>query len=135
MKLFLQQVIRTLILTALVVGLVYLFRAINLSDTIHDGIWNIIIFSGLVGVGVAGINMYFVKKTDGSNLVPVFLGTTVFRMLFSIVFISLTFFQGLENEVVWIADFFVVYLFYLVFEIYSILSNLRANSNDGKNND
>jgi hypothetical protein len=41
----------------------------------------------------------------------------------------------LENEVIWIVNFFVVYLFYLVFEIYSIISNLRANSNDGENND
>jgi len=135
MKLFLQQIIRTLLLTALVVGLVFLLKALNVDKAIHSGIWDIVIFSAFVGVGVAGINMYFVKKTDGSNLVAVFLGTTVFRMFLSIVFITIQFFNGLENEVVWIADFFMVYLFYLVFEIYSILSNLRANSNDGENND
>jgi uncharacterized membrane protein len=135
MKLLLQQVVRTLILTAGVVGLVLLLKALNVTTAIHDGIWIIIIFSAVVGIGVAMINMYFVRKTDGSNNVAVFLGTTVFRMLLSIIFITLQFFQGLENEVIWIVNFFVVYLFYLVFEIYSIISNLRANSNDGENND
>lgn len=135
MKLFLQQALRTLILTAGVAGLVLLLRALNVTTAIHDGIWNIIIFSAVVGIGVAVINMYFVTKTDGTNNVAVFLGTTVFRMLLSIIFITLQFFQGLENEVIWIVNFFVIYLFYLVFEIYSIISNLRANSNDAENND
>jgi hypothetical protein len=135
MKLFLQQALRTLILTAGVVGIVFLLKALNVTTAIHEGIWNIIIFSAVVGIGVAVINMYFVTKTDGSNNVAVFLGTTVFRMLLSIIFITLQFFQGLESEVIWIVNFFVVYLFYLVFEIHSILSNLRANSNDAENND
>ena len=135
MKLFLQQGLRTLILTAAIAGLVLLLKGLNVTTAIHEGIWNIIIFSAIVGIGVAVINMYFVTKTDGANNVAVFLGTTVFRMLLSIIFITLQFFQGLENEVIWIANFFVVYLFYLVFEIYSIISNLRANSNDAENND
>ncbi len=132
MKIFLQQVVRVLLLTAIVVGVIYLTRALGASHLVHEGIWDIIIFSSLVGVGVAGLNMYFVRRGSDQGIVNVFLATTVFRMLLSIIFITLNFFGGLENEVVWIGDFFVVYLFYLVFEIYSIISNLRAISNEGE---
>lgn len=135
MKLLLQQGLKTLMLTAAVAVLVLLLKALNVTTAIHEGIWSIIIFSAFVGIGVAVINMYFVTKTDGSNNIAVFLGTTLFRMLLSIIYVTVHFFQGLENELIWIANFFVVYLFYLVFEIHSIISNLRANSNDGENND
>ena len=43
-------------------------------------------------------------------------------------FIGITLFLGIENQILWVADFFAIYLFYLVFEIYTILSNLRQIS-------
>ena len=135
MKIFLQQSLKVLGLTVLVVGLVYILQVLEVKGILHSDIWSIVIFSSVVGLGVASINMYFVKKGSDQGIINVFLATTVFRMLFSIIFITLKFFNGLENEVLWIVDFFVVYLFYLVFEIYSIISNLRAISNEGETND
>lgn len=135
MKMFLQKAIKLALLTAVIVGLVLLVQLLGAENLVHSGIWGIIIFSSLVGLGVALVNMYFVKGKVQINLVAVFMGTTLFRMLASIIFITIIFFQGLENQIVWIADFFAVYLFYLVFEIYSIISNLRAISNEGENND
>ncbi len=132
---FLQKAIKLALLTAVIVGLVLLVQLLGAENLVHSGIWGIIIFSSLVGLGVALVNMYFVKGKVQINLVAVFMGTTLFRMLASIIFITIIFFQGLENQIVWIADFFAVYLFYLVFEIYSIISNLRAISNEGENND
>ena len=135
MKIFLQQAVRILLVTAGITVLILLLGVLGADSFVHPNIWPIVIFSSLVGLGVAGLNMYFVKKGSDMGIVNVFLATTVFRMLLSIIFITLNFFQGLEQEIVWIADFFVVYLFFLVFEIYSIISNLRAISNEGENND
>jgi hypothetical protein len=132
MNILAQQFIRILILTAIIVGLVLGLRALGLDSIIHEEIWPIIIFSAIVGVGVAFVNMYFVKKGSQLGLVNVFLATTAFRMLLSLIFITVTFYLGLENAQVWIGNFFVVYLFYLVFEIYTIMSNLRAISNEGE---
>lgn len=131
MNILAQQFIRILALTAVIVGLILGLGAVGLDNIIHEAIWPIVIFSGLVGVGVAFVNMYFVKKGSQLGLVNVFLATTAFRMLLSIIFITVIFYLGLENQLVWIGDFFVVYLFYLVFEIYTIMSNLRAISNEG----
>lgn len=131
MNILAQQFVRILILTAVIVGLILGLGALGLESIIHDDIWPIVIFSALVGVGVAFVNMYFVKKGSHLGLVNVFLATTAFRMLLSIIFITVIFYLGLENQLVWIGDFFVVYLFYLVFEIYTIMSNLRAISNEG----
>lgn len=131
MNILAQQFIRILVLTAIIVGLVLGLGALGLDSIIHEEIWSIIIFSGVVGLGVAFVNMYFVKKGSHLGLVNVFLATTAFRMLFSIFFITIILYLGLENQLVWIGDFFVIYLFYLVFEIYTIMSNLRAISNEG----
>lgn len=131
MNILAQQFIRILALTGLIVGLILGLGALGLDNIIHEEIWPIVTFSGLVGVGVAFVNMYFVKKGSQLGLVNVFLATTAFRMLLSIIFITVIFYLGLENQLVWIGDFFVVYLFYLVFEIYTIMSNLRAISNEG----
>ncbi|MCE7996531.1 MAG: hypothetical protein HEP71_31455 [Roseivirga sp.] len=132
MNILAQQFIRILVLTAIIIGLILGLGALGLNNIIHEDIWSIVIFSSLVGVGVAFVNMYFVKKGSQLGLVNVFLATTAFRMMLSIIFITIVFYLGLENAQVWIANFFVIYLFYLVFEIYTIMANLRAISNEGE---
>jgi hypothetical protein len=44
------------------------------------------------------------------------------------VFIGVLVWPGMENIILFIADFFIIFLFYLVFDIYSFLSTLRPIS-------
>ncbi|GMQ31818.1 hypothetical protein Ataiwa_00900 [Algoriphagus taiwanensis] len=52
----------------------------------------------------------------------------VLRLIGSLVFIGVEVWPGMENIILFIADFFVIFLFYLVFDIYAFLSNLRPIS-------
>lgn len=99
---------------------------------IHSQIWGIVVFSALLGMLVAGIAAWGMQTFDAQSRPNIFLGLTVLRMLLSMIFIGIVIFSGIEERILWVADFFGVYLFYLVFEILTILSNLRAISAEGE---
>jgi hypothetical protein len=52
----------------------------------------------------------------------------VIRFIASLVFITISVWPTLQNIIPFIANFFVIFLCYLVFDIYSFLSNLRPIS-------
>ena len=127
------QLLRVLVLTGLIALSIYLLQAIESTNRfIHPGIWAILIFSALVAVIIGIINHVGIKKIDKLGLPNLFLATTVIRLILSMAFLGIMIFGDIERKVVWVADFFAVYLFYLVFEIYSIMSNLRAISTKGE---
>lgn len=81
------------------------------------------------------MNAWGVKNIDAQSRPNLFIAITGIRMIMSLIFVLIVVYNGLENRAVWVANFFAIYLFYLVFEIYSIMSNLRAISNEAENND
>lgn len=105
------------------------------ANIIHDQFWGILIFSAAVAFLVTWINHYFMTHGSTLGMTKIFLLNTMIRMILSLIFITIFLAIGLENQLVWIANFFIVYLFYLTFEIYVIMSNLRAISNEGEKND
>lgn len=129
-----RQIIESLIFSIILCGIVLSLQQIEMEKSlIHPQIWSIMIFSALLGIVVAAIAQWALKSFDAQSRPNIFIGLTVLRMLLSMIFIGAVLFIGLEERVLWVANFFVVYLFYLVFEIYTILSNLRAISGEGEN--
>ena len=127
------QLLRVLVLTGLIALSIYLIQVIESTNKfIHPGIWTILIFSAIVAVIIGIINHVGMKKVDQLGLTNLFLATTVIRLILSMAFLGIMIFGDIERKVVWVANFFVIYLFYLVFEIYSIMSNLRAISTKGE---
>ena len=90
------------------------------------------VFSGVLGMIVVAIAHWGMSTMDAQSRPNIFLGLTVLRMLLSMAFIGITLYMGIEDRVLWVVNFFAVYLFYLVFEITTILSNLRAISGEGE---
>ena len=133
MKSLTRQLINSLILFGVLVGLFYLLRSIEAtSKLIHPQFWGILIFSFLLGMLVVFIGDWGMRNMDAQSRPNLFLGLTVMRLLLSMIFIGIVVFTGLEQRVLWVGNFFMVYLFYLVFEIVTILSNLRAISAEGE---
>ncbi|WP_420384822.1 hypothetical protein [Roseivirga sp.] len=129
-----RQIIESLIFSIILCGIVLSLQQIEMEKSlIHPQIWSIMIFSALLGIVVAAIAQWALTSFDAQSRPNIFIGLTVLRMLLSMIFIGAVLFIGLEERVLWVANFFVVYLFYLVFEIYTILSNLRAISGEGEN--
>ncbi|MBO6495046.1 MULTISPECIES: hypothetical protein [Roseivirga] len=100
---------------------------------LHEGIWTIMIFSAVLGLIVVLVSYWAFTSLDPQIRPNIFIGLTVLRMVLSMIFLGSVIFLGLEDKRLWVANFFVLYLFYLVFEIYAILSNLRAISGEGEN--
>lgn len=104
----------------------------NAEKFLHPQVWGIMIFSAFLGVLVSALAAWGMVSFDEQSRPNLFLGLTVLRMLLSMAFVGIVLFVGIEERILWVADFFAVYLFYLVFEIVSILSNLRAISAEGE---
>jgi hypothetical protein len=52
----------------------------------------------------------------------------IIRILSSLGFIGILVVLGLENIILFIANFFIIFLFYMIFDIYIFISNLRPIS-------
>jgi hypothetical protein len=62
------------------------------------------------------------------NFIPFYLSTVVLRLILCVIFIGVELYLGLQQQELFIINFFVLYLFYTVFEIWNLSRNLRQNS-------
>jgi hypothetical protein len=128
-----RQIVESLVFSLVLCGLVLLVQQIGTQKPlVHPYIWSIMVFSGVLGMIVVAIAHWGMNTMDAQSRPNIFLGLTVLRMLLSMAFIGITLYMGIEDRVLWVVNFFAVYLFYLVFEITTILSNLRAISGEGE---
>lgn len=129
MKKFLFQSLKIFGLTFALVGLVFLmFQFETLTWLLHESIWIILIGSGVIALLIAVYNANAISKS-AQSFVPLFLGSMLIRFFLSIFLIGFLLFKYQDDRLILVMDFFIIYLFYLVFEIYSIISNLRPISN------
>ncbi len=98
-----------------------------LPSVIHDKIWNIYFFLLVFSFLISLLNG-FLLKSFGENFFQIMVLAMILRFIGTLVFIGVAVWPGMENIILFIADFFVVFLFYLVFDIYAFLSNLRPIS-------
>lgn len=114
------------IMTMVVAGLILLF-SFFLPQIIHESIWSIfgfvVVLSYLLGV----VTQWLYLKSP-ENLLSLKLLGMVIRILSSLGFIGILAVLGLENIILFIANFFIIFLFYLIFDIYIFISNLRPIS-------
>lgn len=94
---------------------------------IHPKIWEILIFLVLFCFFIQLLNSYLLKTLPDSFF-QISVLASVLRLIGSLVFIGLEVWPGMENIILFIADFFVIFLFYLIFDIYTFISNLRPIS-------
>ncbi|GMQ26438.1 hypothetical protein Aoki45_31200 [Algoriphagus sp. oki45] len=94
---------------------------------IHPKIWEILIFLVLFFFFIQLLNSFLLKMLPDSFF-QISVLAMVLRLVGSLVFIGVEVWPGMENIILFIADFFVIFLFYLVFDIYAFLSNLRPIS-------
>jgi hypothetical protein len=114
------------IMTMVVAGLILLF-SFFLPQIIHESIWSIfgfvVVLSYLLGV----VTQWLYLKSP-ENLLSLKLLGMVIRILSSLGFIGILAVLDLENIILFIANFFIIFLFYLIFDIYIFISNLRPIS-------
>ncbi len=128
-----KQVINSVILSVILIGLTLGLQQIPGSEGfLHSGILAIVIFSGFLGMLISFMVGWGLENLDAGNRPNLFIAITGIRMIISLIFVLIVLYNGLDNQMVWVVNFFAVYLVYLVFEIKVIMSNLRAISNEGE---
>jgi hypothetical protein len=94
---------------------------------IHSAIWQIFIFlTALTLVGHLLIER--LSKITKEYFALAFLGTMVVRLLVSAGFIALFTFKKIPYLFLFVGNFLLLYFFFLGFEIYVLVANLRRNS-------
>ena len=118
---------KTLILSGVLIIVFFLADAIGLGYLLHQQKW--VILSFFVAYSVLFnriIELGFKEKRK--NFIQFYLATVALRLLLSIIFIGIELYRGLQQQELFVANFFVLYLFYTIFEIWNLNSNLRQNS-------
>lgn len=72
--------------------------------------------------------MEFGFKDKRDKFVEFYLSTVVARLLLCVIFVGVYLYLGVDQIEVFIANFFALYLFYTIFEIYGLYRNLRRDS-------
>lgn len=94
---------------------------------IHEKIWKIYFFILILSL-VISIMSGLLLKSFSENFFNIMVLGTVLRFIASLVFITIVVLPGIQNIILFIGDFFTIFLFYLTFDIYAFLSNLRPIS-------
>ena len=108
--------------TLILVGLFYAVYSWQPQFISSNFLWLIGIYFGLTLLTLR-LNKWAIKN---KSLVTVFIASQVLRIVFSLALLYLLMSKAPEEANVLVINFFIVYLFYLIFEIISVLSNLRA---------
>ncbi len=126
MSLFKSIHLRFLLGTAVLAGIIVLLQVV-LPSVIHSKIWEILLFVAILSFLIGLLNS-FLLKTLPDNFFQIMVLAMILRLISTLVFIGVLVWPGMENIILFIADFFIIFLFYLVFDIYSFLSTLRPIS-------
>jgi hypothetical protein len=113
-------------MSIMVVVLILLFDFF-LPQTIHASIWTIFAFVAGLSYLLSTVTHWLYQKSPENFIYLKLLGMVI-RILSSLGFIGILVVLDLENIILFIANFFLLFLFFLIFDIYYFISNLRPNS-------
>jgi hypothetical protein len=119
--------LKLLIFSLIIAGIIYLLQEFIKPEWVHETMWIILSFFVLL-TWLTGIFTHYLLAISKENAVSIILGGIVIRFLASVGFVAILLFIGVENLILFVVNFFIIYFFYLLFDIYTLISNLRPNS-------
>ena len=128
MKLFNRLTPIHLAFTLLLGLLVYILKLSDFKEYLHSALWGTLVFYFVQGL-IINLSIDWAKKNSTDKLHLFLLGSVAFRLLTSIFACIFVLLIGIEEVQLFIINFFAVYLVYLVFEMTSLVANLRPNLN------
>ncbi|WP_114748004.1 hypothetical protein [Pleomorphovibrio marinus] len=117
---------KLLLFTGMISLLVVALQSFLKPGFIHNNIWLIILFYALLTLATGNISEKLLQNKK-YNSVSVLMGGIVFRLLASLAFVFVVLKMGDENILWFVVNFFAVYLLYLLFDIYGLITNLRLH--------
>ena len=126
MKLISSIHFKYLVMSLLLAGIIFLIQFL-LPQLIHSSIWSIFGFMAGLSYLLSVVTGWLYRKSPENFFALKILGMLI-RTLSATGFIGILVVMGLENIILFIANFFIIFLFYMIFDIYTFLSNLRPIS-------
>jgi hypothetical protein len=127
MKLFKSTYAHLVLMTLAIAVLVLLLKFLGLDNILHNQVWNVLLFFFFLTL-LTGYLSHLILKIGKDNFVLTVLAGTIFRFVISLGYILVFLFTGVDNIILFVANFFVIYLLYLLFDIYGLMANLRPHS-------
>ncbi len=115
-----------LMVSLLLAGILFLLEFLA-PQLVHSTIWTIFGFMAGLSYLLSVVTLWLYSKSP-ENLLSLKLLGMIIRILSSLGFIVILAVLGLENIILFIANFFIIFLFYMIFDIYIFISNLRPIS-------
>jgi hypothetical protein len=119
--------LKLLVFSLLIAGIIYLLQEFIKPEWVHETMWIILSFF-VVLTWLTGMFTHYLLELSKENSVSIILGGIGIRFLASVGFVAILLFMGVENLILFVVNFFIIYFFYLLFDIYTLISNLRPNS-------
>ena len=114
---------------SIVVGiLIYFLTESQFATYIHASIYGALVFYFVQGL-IINLTIDWAKRNSPDKLSMFLLGSIPFRLITSIFACIFALLIGIGDKELFIINFFAVYLVYLVFEMTSLVANLRPNLN------
>ncbi|PWJ58228.1 hypothetical protein CLV98_10486 [Dyadobacter jejuensis] len=115
------------IVATLFIGIVFFIvqKYVN-SAWVHPYFWYILSFFFGLSFLINRLMDYGLKD-NRKKFVSFYLSTVVGRLLLSIIFIGVFLYHGLTDSLLFVINFFILYLCYTGFEIYTLYCNLRRD--------
>lgn len=127
MKPYLSFTVQLIVLTLAITGIVLLLQNVAEPHWIHEKSFLTIGFY-FVLTWFTGLLALYLLEINKENSVMILLGMGVLRVAASLAFIFLILWMGVGNILWFVVDFFIIYLLYLLFDIYTFITNLRPHS-------
>ncbi|MGL1888248.1 MAG: hypothetical protein OCD76_17160 [Reichenbachiella sp.] len=121
-----KTLIKITVFSLALFALQYALRHATESSNFHPYLGWIIVFFGIQFIAMHILSDYFQKYLD-VDMTLILLGGVTVRLIIAMIAMVMAALIGVVDKSLFIINFSVVYLFYLVFEISSVLSNLRTN--------
>lgn len=119
--------LKLVVFSIMVGSIVYLIQQYIMPSWIHKSAWNILAFF-IILTWITGMFSHYLLQLSKENSVSILLGGIGVRLLSSIGFVAVMLMLGVENIILFIVNFFIIYFLYLLFDIYMLIANLRPNS-------
>jgi hypothetical protein len=115
------------LISLLIAGVIYLLEYFFDPFWIHEKVWIILSFFVTL-TWLTGMFTHYLLGISKENSVNILLGAIGIRLLASIGFVAVMLVLKVENIIWFVVNFFIIYFFYLLFDIYGVIANLRPNS-------
>ena len=118
------SILSFLLFTLIIVMPPALLQLTGNTALLAPGFWALFIFMSVITFLVL-MTILIVQQKNKEYYVQAFMGATTVKILACLIFIFVFSSNNITNKVVFVADFFYIYLLNTVFEVYVLLRNLR----------